>query len=389
MSNALFFFSVVALMMVGSLALVLVAFLRGRKDGNAGAAKRANIAAARERTEELRARIAAGTVTAAQAEEYEAEIASQLLGEAGTREEVHQDPRVRPDWIGVLVVTVFILVVAPIFYATVGSPEMILPAELRGEVTHQNPRGDEAELRQRVAEDPGDAEALVWLAELKMGQRKPAEAARYYERARLVVGDTPQLLAANLAAAIKAGGEVEPLLELARQRAPQAPGILWLAGVWARQQGDLSRAEKYWVQAHAALEHRPEAQGQLAAALADLRRETGLVATSVQVHVRVDESLKGQVSATDVLFVFARAKKGPRLPLAAQRLSAAQLPLEIELNDRMAMVPELKLSSFDAYQVVARISHDGEATPQPGDLFGETEASPSSQVTIVINKVVQ
>jgi len=68
-----------------------------------------------------------------------------------------------------------------------------------------------------------------------------------------------------------------------------------------------------------------------------------------------------------------RHSKGDRrgaMPLAILRLSADKLPLAFQLDDGQAMLPELRLSNVGEVALMARISHTGAATPQPGDLEG-------------------
>jgi cytochrome c-type biogenesis protein CcmH len=104
--------------------------------------------------------------------------------------------------------------------------------------------------------------------------------------------------------------------------------------------------------------------------------------------VSLDPALKDKVRPTDTVFVFARAIQGPPMPLAVVRKNASDLPLEVKLDDSMAMRPDMKLSSFSDVKVTARISRDGNAMPQSGDLSGEVSSVPvtsTSPVQVVIN----
>lgn len=93
---------------------------------------------------------------------------------------------------------------------------------------------------------------------------------------------------------------------------------------------------------------------------------------SLTVAVSLDPSLSDRVSPEHTVFVFARAVQGPPMPLAVQRLQVKDLPATVTLDDSQAMNPALRLSAFEEIQVGARISMSGQATPQPGDLFGES-----------------
>jgi cytochrome c-type biogenesis protein CcmH len=93
---------------------------------------------------------------------------------------------------------------------------------------------------------------------------------------------------------------------------------------------------------------------------------------SLTVAVSLDPSLSDRISPEHTVFVFARAVQGPPMPLAVQRLQVKDLPATVTLDDSQAMNPALRLSAFEQVQVGARISMSGQATPQPGDLFGES-----------------
>jgi cytochrome c-type biogenesis protein CcmH len=87
--------------------------------------------------------------------------------------------------------------------------------------------------------------------------------------------------------------------------------------------------------------------------------------------------------------VYARAAQGPRMPLAIVRQPAGAWPLRFTLDDSSAMSPATRLSSATQVVVVARISKSGQAMPQSGDLFGQTEPLPLGRrnLSIVIDQV--
>lgn len=111
----------------------------------------------------------------------------------------------------------------------------------------------------------------------------------------------------------------------------------------------------------------------------------------LSVTVKLAPGLLERVRPDDALFVFARAEQGPPMPLAVQRLRAADLPVTVTLDESMAMMPQFTLATFPRVVVGARISKSGNATPTPGDLQGVTDGlSPADtgQVEVTISEVV-
>jgi len=94
---------------------------------------------------------------------------------------------------------------------------------------------------------------------------------------------------------------------------------------------------------------------------------------SISGIVTLNPALAGKVSATDTLFVFARASVGPKMPLAILRVQVKDLPVVFTLDDGMAMTPAMKLSSFPEVVIGARISKTGQAVPASGDLEGYSQ----------------
>ena len=86
--------------------------------------------------------------------------------------------------------------------------------------------------------------------------------------------------------------------------------------------------------------------------------------------VRITPALAARASPEDTLYIYARAKDGPRMPLAIVRLQAKNLPARFSLKDGMGMNPNLKLSNFSEVVISARVTRTGKALPASGDLQG-------------------
>jgi cytochrome c-type biogenesis protein CcmH len=111
---------------------------------------------------------------------------------------------------------------------------------------------------------------------------------------------------------------------------------------------------------------------------------------TLDVSVAIAPELAGRMPPQTTVFVFARAAAGPPMPLAVQRLNLGDLPATVRLDDSMAMMPTMRLSSFPQVVVGARVSPSGQAMPQPGDLEGETgpvAAGSVNAVSVTINAV--
>lgn len=101
------------------------------------------------------------------------------------------------------------------------------------------------------------------------------------------------------------------------------------------------------------------------------------MAARLKVRVELAAALKDKVQPDDTVFIFARASNGPPMPLAAKRVTVAQLPIEVELSDADAMMPQMKLSQYAEVQLVARVSRAGQ--PTQGEWIGQ--GAPLSSAT--------
>ena len=92
------------------------------------------------------------------------------------------------------------------------------------------------------------------------------------------------------------------------------------------------------------------------------------------------------------LFIMARAagvEGGP--PIAVIRRPPSTLPGEFSLSDANVMLQGQSLGTYPAITVVARVSHSGQPSAQPGDWQAEAVVRPGSTETValVIDQVVQ
>ena len=118
------------------------------------------------------------------------------------------------------------------------------------------------------------------------------------------------------------------------------------------------------------------------------------VSIGSQMVAQLENELGADAAPATPVFIYARATQGPPMPLAVVRKTLADLPLTVRLDDSMAMMPNLTLSSFASAGVTigARVSLAGNPIAQPGDAYGEQadlEVSDEAAITAVSIEITQ
>lgn len=109
----------------------------------------------------------------------------------------------------------------------------------------------------------------------------------------------------------------------------------------------------------------------------------------VTLKLNIAPELKEKVADTDVIFVFARATEGSKMPLAATKISAKDLPAQVILDNSTSMGGEMTLSDAKNVEVIAVLSKHGSVRPQPGDIQGSLASVPvGDTATLVLNNLV-
>ena len=174
----------------------------------------------------------------------------------------------------------------------------------------------------------------------------------------------------------KADEETYNLLKESLELQPDNRRTQGLAGMLAFELNKYQAAIEHWKAVWLSLPDSPEAQmlAQGIQRAAERLQEQGETAdlswmkrASIKVLVDLSEEARQAVKADDTVFVLARAVSGPPMPLAARKLTVADLPQVITLSDAQAMAPGMNISSYDQLTLVARVSASGQPQPQSGD----------------------
>ncbi len=110
---------------------------------------------------------------------------------------------------------------------------------------------------------------------------------------------------------------------------------------------------------------------------------TETVPTSLTVMIDISKEARERFNADDLVFVYAKAKQGPRMPLAAKRMTLADLPAKVILDDSMAMVDGMNISAFSQLVVSARVTKSGAAIAQSGDYLGSIDVESKSAAAVL------
>jgi len=259
------------------------------------------------------------------------------------------------------------------------------------------------QLAQRMQEHPEDPVGWKMLARSYSILGKDAEALAAYEKAMaLTKGDASLLVDYADALAVKnnrtlAGEPIKLVMRALKIDPANVKGLL-MAGTDAFDRKDYATAVKRWEKAVRGAPAESGLAERVAPALAQARALAGLPPVAVSAFtltpaasgassgatadavgskavrgtVRLSPALARNAQPDDTVFVFARHAEGARMPLAIVRKQVKDLPFEFVLDDSSAMSPQHKLSGASQVVVGARISKSGNATPQPGDLTGQT-----------------
>ncbi len=327
---------------------------------------------------------------------------------------------------GIFVLCLVLVLVLPL--STIGIYTMVGdPGALQEPTAQTLPNGMSvneaiARLKEDLRKSPDNLQGWVLLAQTYDAMQKPAKARDAYAHAMKLAPGSADIMVAWVGASSLAqphhliDGTMRATLQQALDIEPHNQRGLWLMGISDYQTGHFGDAIRTWRQLEAllapgsdvatAVKHqiamaRARASGKTEAQAEQMQRQ-GTTRTAIhapittsapQIEVRVSLSptLKDKVTANDTLFVYAHAVTGSPAPLAVAKLKASALPVTVRLTDAMGMLPGHDLSSVGKVLLTARISRDGKAAPQHGDLEGSVgplAVSAHASASILIDKTL-
>ena len=399
-----------------------------------------NITVYRDQLAELDKDLENDILTQEQYNRSKQELQQRMLQDVPEREKMIIKTNKRIHNIALSTFITLVLPLAAIFlYLVIGDTRGLLPQAQLANATQMNRSGGNESpaghdnfssvlenLIARLKDNPNDIEGWIMLGRTYAIMERYTEASNTYAKLVELVPDNPQILSdyADVLAMKNQGslaGKPTELIHAALRIDPQYPKALALAGTAEFEQKKFAQAAEHWEKLLAVI----PADSQLAKSVKDSIDEAKSLASGNKViasasqenkapqqisnqsekpveaatpssaiaisgQVTINENLASKASPNDTLFIYARAKTGPKMPLAILRLKASDLPATFTLTDDMAMTPTMKMSSFPEVVIEARISKSGQAVPASGDLqgFSQPVKIGNNNIAIVIDKQI-
>ncbi len=381
----------------------------------------------RDQRNELDEEVAAGRMSMAERETRIAELTRRVHDEGLTAPATpaaaaHPKRRL---WLAIAM-TILIPAIAVPVYFLVGTPAALDPVarapsaapSSHGDFTPEQLRAMLDQLKARLDAKPDDVTGWMMLGRGLQLVNDFAGSAAAFEKAAALNPNDAQLLADyadSLAMSRNSdlSGKPWELIQQALRVNPQLPKALALAASAEFAQGRRESAKGYWQRMLAVIPPDSEDATEIRTMIAQIDGKAAGVAPqgaspaaapaataggaaptavgkAVTGTVKLAPALAAKVRPDDVLYIFARAPEGSRMPLAIVRVKASELPKQFRLDDTQAMTGERTLSSMPQVRIEARVSKSGDVRPAPGDLRGESAlvAPGATNVEIVINEEI-
>ncbi|HZP92892.1 MAG TPA: c-type cytochrome biogenesis protein CcmI [Burkholderiales bacterium] len=399
------FIAAAAVLLLLTFVLLLRPLLKSGPAAGAPDRRGVNLDILRDQFAELETDLKSGAVSPEQYERSKAELERRALEEAEA-DAGPAAPPVRSGRAAAVALALGIPAAAIALYLHLGAPSGLQATPRAGtdpaSVSPQQFEQMTDKLARRLKDHPDDFEGWVMLGRAYKVLQHFAESAQAFAHAVQIKPEDPAVLAEYAEAlALRAGGsfqgEPTTLLAKALKIDPNNQKALALAGGAAFERADYKEAVRVWGNLLRQTQGDPRMKAALEAGIAQARAkmgEAGLAAATrsaaVTGTVSLAFSLAAHAAPEDVVFVFARAAQGPRMPLAVKRLRVRDLPYEFRLDDADAMNPNLKLSDFKDVVIVARVSKSGSAQAASGDLEGTSATvKPGARgVRVVIDRLL-
>ncbi|MDH3634294.1 MAG: c-type cytochrome biogenesis protein CcmI [Gammaproteobacteria bacterium] len=390
-----------------ALVILLVPLVRSNRAQQHNQRQQQNIQIAREQKRQLEAQLADGEIDQDSYDSALVDLQTSLALELEGKEA--DSDRLRGKWMAVVVLLAIPLSSVALYlvygeYRVIKNPELAraVPAQQTAAAPQMTLDEMIVAIKDRLRANPEDAEGWFMLGRSYMGKQQYSQAVTAFQRSHDLIADEPGIMFALADALAMQNngnllGEPEKLVKRGLELAPRFPNGLWLAGMAAEQRQDYKTAHRHWTQLLPLIADNPNSTREIRDLIAMLEERDPELASkainkaTLNVVVDIIADLKSRANPGAAVFIYAKAMQGPPMPLAVRKLQLSDLPATLTLSDDDAMMPTMKLSTFDQVIVGARVSSSGNPVAQAGDFYTELEAvdssNPPEKIVLTIDQV--
>tara|TARA_R110002012_G_scaffold79368_5_gene202070 strand:+ start:7476 stop:8738 length:1263 start_codon:yes stop_codon:yes gene_type:complete len=365
----------------------------GAENGNIR--QETNVTLYHEHLSQLEHDLAEGSIEQDSFLQLKAELDKTLLQDANVSEANVLEPQ-QKSWLWPVAIGFSIVSLSLYSYMILGAyPQLNSPAAMNESAAHNELSPEQMlayrlqQLQREVANDPSNSQALFSLGQAYISVGEFDNAVEAFDGVIAQVGEHAELLGPKAQAMYYKNNQVinediQLVIDkaLALDSLDAATNIL--LGMDSFSNRNFEKAVQYWetvlnserpgISKQALMGAVEEAKNQLR-----ISNEGGTSSVTAEEvdptlpRLTVDVSLAPNVqealmdSEDKTVFIYAIAAEGPRMPLAAVKIKASDLPLSIVLDDSQAMTPQMRLSSVDKVHIYAVVSMQGNVGIKPGD----------------------
>jgi len=307
-----------------------------------------------------------------------------LLVPLAMKSQLNTDKTAKMTLIGI---AVFVPVFSIAGYFALGTPEF---AEVSTEQAAPQMTTLVDKLEEKLAKKPKDFNGWLLLGRSYMVTEDYHKAVLAFEKAILI---QPNSLKAILpladATALTQAGNLEgrpyQLLQQAYTIDPQHQMTLWLLGMAEKQLGKSELAAQYWNTLFSLLPDSSKDKRSVQKLLASVGKEVSYTETTethekaiieqemvktdkkiTEGNIKIKLNFDAKLLATTpnaTLFIYVKETVGPPMPIAAQRYSVQNIPINITINKKDELMPNRSIKDFESLTVGVKLSN-GDAVSQ-------------------------
>ena len=265
------------------------------------------------------------------------------------------------------------------------------------------------ELQQHLEQSPDDGEAWYNLGQTLVSTSEFDMAITAFKQVIRIEGEQADLLGAIAQASYYLNNQqideqVQNLIDRALALDMNDPSTNILLGMHNFIAQEYEKAIGYWqrvidakkqgVNTNALQEAVNEAKSRLGITSMKSPAQPKVTGPILNISVSLTDDVAQQLAQGEdrVVFVYAIPTNGQRMPLAAQKLMASDLPKVITLSNANAMSPANNLSSVSKVHIFAVVSKQGSVGIKSGDFKAEIEnisVDNSDKINLVVDSFVE